>query len=79
MGEEANDNFLAIAPSKVIDGDRISYDVVVPVYRWQGGYYDYVFEVPAKNPQSIQHFGMLSHDYLAVANFQDNTGILNYL
>ena len=74
MSEEANDVFLAIAPSKQLTPDGSTYNVHVPLYRWQGGYFDYVSQVPATNPQSITHFPMFSHDYLAVANYQDDTG-----
>lgn len=75
MGEEANQLFLALAPEKsVISSSKTSYNVMVPNYRWQGGYFDFVSQVPASNPQSIQHFSMFSHDYLAIANYQDDTG-----
>ncbi|ODM91837.1 Thrombospondin-type laminin G domain and EAR repeat-containing protein [Orchesella cincta] len=73
-GEQAQDLFLAIAPEKAIRETGLTYQVMVPCYRWQGGYFDYVSQVPASNPQSIQHFTMFSHDYLAIANYQDDTG-----
>jgi hypothetical protein len=73
-GEEANDVFLAVAPefSETQRGRR--FRVEVPLYRWQGGYFDYVSSVTATNPQSITFFNIFSHDYLAIANFQDGTG-----
>lgn len=73
-GEEANDIFLAIAPSKQLTASGFTYSVMVPCYRWQGGYFDYVSKLPASNPQAISHFSMQSHDYLAVANYQDDMG-----
>lgn len=75
MGNEVNQLFLALAPEKaVVSKTQTSYSVTVPVYRWQGGYFDWVSQLPATNPQSIQHFTMFSHDYLVVANYQDDTG-----
>ncbi|CAL8134554.1 unnamed protein product [Orchesella dallaii] len=73
-GEQAQDLFLAIAPEKAIRETGLTYQVMIPCYRWQGGYFDYVSQIPASNPQSIQHFNMFSQGYIAVSNYQDDTG-----
>lgn len=75
IGEETKEMLLALAPEKQVDDQgRESYAVNVAMYRWQGAYFDYVSNLPANNPQSVRHFTMFSHDYLAIANYQDDTG-----
>jgi hypothetical protein len=63
----ANSVWLAVGPEE--DGGGVG------CYRWQGGYFDKVASLQANNPRAIAHFNILNNDYLAVANYMDNSGI----
>ena len=75
-GIDANDGLLCVAPEVEITSRGPKYHVRVACYRWQGGYFDLNFHLPAYNPQAMDHLRINSHNYLCVANYKDDTGTI---
>ncbi|CAG7818998.1 unnamed protein product [Allacma fusca] len=73
-GVAANDVILCVAPEKQVTERGVRYQVDVSCYRWQGGYFDLTYLIPAYSPQALQYMSISSHNYLCIANYMDDTG-----